>query len=423
MQAREIVDKWVSLFADRCRMNVVEARPSKRLNCVQQFLRRAVFLLTFAVAGSASFAQTNYPVQLEENVRLLGLIEHFGLTESSGLTASRSYTNVFWSHSDDSFQFIFALDKQGQHIGAFEVQGANLIDWEAISADGFGNLYLADIGNDGLARTHSAIHRVEEPDPFDEWGRAVVEKTWYIRYPGPRVDAESFFVFNGFGYLITKPLINGFVSIYRFPLGDDDEYVLEFVTNIPAANDVADAALSPDLQRLALVTNDGVEVYFIDGNPANAAQGRRVDTEFENNQMEGITFVPEGLLVTAETREVLLFHSPELSGGPEITRPLFSQTVFLGDTVTFTVAATGVPAVTYQWFFNRVPIPGATNSSLTITNTTAANAGLYQVVVTNPNGVARSTAILTVIERTANLRITEVMADPGGGTLTKSDWW
>src|SRR5688500_166905 len=285
-------------------MNVGESRPTAHLPRAVLFFRRIAFFLVLSFSVFPSLAQTNFPVQLEENVRLLGLLEHFGLTESSGLTASRRYTNVFWSHSDDSFQFIFAINKQGGHIGAFEVQGANLIDWEAISADAFGNLNRADIGSDGMARTHSAVHRVEEPDPFDEWGRAVVEKTWYIRYPGPRVDAESFFVFNGYGYVITKPVINDVVSMYRFPLGDDDEYVLEFVANIPAGDDVADAALSPDLQRLALVTNEGVEVYFIGGNPANVAQSRRVDSDFENNQMEGITFVPEGLLVTAESREV-----------------------------------------------------------------------------------------------------------------------
>ncbi|HEX7861442.1 MAG TPA: lamin tail domain-containing protein [Verrucomicrobiae bacterium] len=404
-------------------MNVVEARPTRALSPARAYFQQFAFIVLFVAGLLPSFGQTNFPIQLEENVRLLGLLEHFGLTESSGLTASRRYTNVFWSHSDDSFQFIFAIDKQGGHIGAFEVQGANLIDWEAISTDGSGNLYLADIGSDGMARTHSAIHRVEEPDPFDEWGRAVVEKTWYIRYPGPRVDAESFFVFNGYGYVITKPLLIGAVSMYRFPLGDDDEYVLEFVASIPAADAVADAALSPDAQRLALVTNEGVEVYFINGNPANVAQSRRVDTEFENNQMEGITFAPEGLLVTAESREVFLFHAPELRGAPEITRPLFSQTAFIGENVLFTVAATGSPGFTYQWFFNRRPIPGATNSSLTITNVTAANAGMYQVVVTNPNGSTYSTAILTVIERTAKIRITEVMSDPGGGALPKSDWW
>ena len=41
----------------------------------------------------------------------------------------------------------------GKQLGAFEVQGATLIDWEAISTYDSGNLYLADIWADGIART------------------------------------------------------------------------------------------------------------------------------------------------------------------------------------------------------------------------------------------------------------------------------
>ncbi|MGZ8940024.1 MAG: lamin tail domain-containing protein, partial [Limisphaerales bacterium] len=374
--------------------------------------------------SAAAIAQTNFPVQLENNVSLVGSLNHPALIESSGLTASKQHPGVLWTHNDDGEPFIFAMNRRGEHLGAFEVKGANLIDWEAISADDHGNLYLADIGTNGLARTHSAIHRVEEPDPADEWGPAEVEQTWLIRFPGEREDCESFFVLDGYGYLVTKYPRGRALSIYRFLLGSSSEYTLELVARFPRLATVSDAALSPDKQRLALLTSEGVDVYFINGDPASISSGARADTEFDEPDMEGIAFVPDGLLVTFDSRpDVLLFDSVQLTGAPEITEPLQDRTAFVGSDVTFEVEATGFPAVSYTWIFNGGLLRGQTSPQLVLTNVTLADAGLYEVIVSNARGTARSSATLTVLERTVDVRITEVMSSEAPGNVAKADWW
>ncbi|MFM2081963.1 MAG: hypothetical protein RL380_654, partial [Verrucomicrobiota bacterium] len=55
---------------------------------------------------------------------------------------------------------------------------------------------------------------------------------------------------------------------------------------------------------------------------------------------------------------------------------------------TFSVVAANDSAVTYQWFYNGVAIPGATNASLTTTN-----AGNYFVVVTSASGAVTSRTV------------------------------
>ena len=56
------------------------------------------------------------------------------------------------------------------------------------------------------------------------------------------------------------------------------------------------------------------------------------------------------------------------------------------------------PPVTYQWRFNGVKIPGATNSVYTLSNAQYTNAGSYFVCVTNNGGFAvSSNATLAVI--------------------------
>ncbi|MGA2221041.1 MAG: pectinesterase family protein [Verrucomicrobiia bacterium] len=64
----------------------------------------------------------------------------------------------------------------------------------------------------------------------------------------------------------------------------------------------------------------------------------------------------------------------------------------------FSVLSTnGVPAPTYQWYFNNSLISGATNTTYCIASASPANAGTYYVVVANIAGTVTSTnATLTV---------------------------
>lgn len=75
---------------------------------------------------------------------------------------------------------------------------------------------------------------------------------------------------------------------------------------------------------------------------------------------------------------------------PVITTGPASVSVTEGLTATFTVNATGPGPLTYQWEFNGAIIAGATNSSLVLSNLTAANAGVYTVVVGNATGAIKS---------------------------------
>ncbi|MDB6113060.1 MAG: autotransporter-associated beta strand repeat protein [Lacunisphaera sp.] len=82
---------------------------------------------------------------------------------------------------------------------------------------------------------------------------------------------------------------------------------------------------------------------------------------------------------------------------PSITTGPASQTVTAGDSVSFSVAATAIPAPSYQWRKGGVPIAGATGATYTILSAAATDAGGYDVVVSNALGTATSgPATLTV---------------------------
>ncbi|MCE0722325.1 immunoglobulin domain-containing protein, partial [Legionella sp. 9fVS26] len=82
---------------------------------------------------------------------------------------------------------------------------------------------------------------------------------------------------------------------------------------------------------------------------------------------------------------------------PSITTQPVSQTVTVGQSVTFSVTATGTAPLSYQWQKNGVAIAGATATSYNIPSVALADAGNYTVDVSNLEGtVTSSTAVLTV---------------------------
>lgn len=85
---------------------------------------------------------------------------------------------------------------------------------------------------------------------------------------------------------------------------------------------------------------------------------------------------------------------------PSFTAQPASRTAAVGNTVTLTAAATGVPAPSYQWRKNGVPISGATGAALVLSSLQGGDAGTYDVVANNAVGsVTSSGAFLRVIAR------------------------
>ncbi|GEM_PF-6156030 len=73
---------------------------------------------------------------------------------------------------------------------------------------------------------------------------------------------------------------------------------------------------------------------------------------------------------------------------PNITTQPAAQTVFAGNAVYFTVAATGNGTLSYQWRKNGIDLTGMTAATLKLSAVTPADSGTYSVVVTNTSGSA-----------------------------------
>lgn len=78
-----------------------------------------------------------------------------------------------------------------------------------------------------------------------------------------------------------------------------------------------------------------------------------------------------------------------------VQQPAATNRVATGVSLTLSVLA--YPAVTYQWSSNGVPIPNATNATLTLSSVTTNYAALYSCVVSNTGGTATANSQLVVV--------------------------
>lgn len=100
----------------------------------------------------------------------------------------------------------------------------------------------------------------------------------------------------------------------------------------------------------------------------------------------------------ARAANQMQFFSPLVT----ITQSPVSQNVDYNQPVTFSVSASSLTPLSYQWRFNSNSISGATAAGYTITNVAAANAGYYDVVVTNTAGYAATSSPALLVVGAAN---------------------
>ncbi len=100
----------------------------------------------------------------------------------------------------------------------------------------------------------------------------------------------------------------------------------------------------------------------------------------------------------ARAANQMQFFSPLVT----ITQNPISQNVDYNQPVSFSVGASSLTSLGYQWLFNSNGIPGATNATFVIPNVAAANAGNYNVVVTNTSGNSATSSVARLVVGAAN---------------------
>ncbi len=123
--------------------------------------------------------------------------------------------------------------------------------------------------------------------------------------------------------------------------------------------------------------------------------------------VRALATTPDTLYVGGTFLEIAGVARPEFAvfpptGSPVITQQPKPQTPAPGQTVTLSVAASGVLPLAYQWQLNDTNLPGATATNLVIADAQVRDSGNYSVVVKNSRSqVSSASAMVTVVQAPA----------------------
>jgi len=169
-------------------------------------------------------------------------------------------------HGNDDV--IYQVGFNGDLLKELRVKNAKNNDWEDLTQDPEGNIYIADIGNNNNKRKDLRIYKI--PNPEIEPGDKIDAEVIHFSYPEQKkfppkksdliYDAEAIFYRNDFLYIITKNRavpFSGKALIYKIPAkkGKHTATLIGEFTPCETAGicQVTSAEISPDGKKIVLL--------------------------------------------------------------------------------------------------------------------------------------------------------------------------
>ena len=189
-------------------------------------------------------------------------------------------------------------------------------DWEDLTTDNEGNIYIGDFGNNLNKRKNLAILKVSK-DSLNNKDKIEIERINFsfpdqTKFPPKkkhmRFDCEAFFYLNSYFYVFTKSRIKhnfGLTNLYKIP-AKRGNHVAEFIASFKTCDElpcwVTSADISTDGKQVALLTLDAVWL-FSDFEGDNFFSGNHVKNQFEfESQKESVCFYDDSTLLIADEK-------------------------------------------------------------------------------------------------------------------------
>lgn len=212
---------------------------------------------------------------------------------------------------------IYGLDSEGAIKNSITIANTLNIDWEDITKDKEGNLYIGDFGNNDNTRKDLCIYKIDKGALKSN--TAVPAYKISFAYPEQKdyppkkkelsYDVEGFFEFNNHFYLFTKNRSKGFdgtTSMYKVP-NKAGFHQAALMGEFKACKDfencaITSAAISPDDSKVILLTHSKIwlfENYSADDFLSGTV--RELDLE-HNSQKEGVCFKDNNTVLIADEK-------------------------------------------------------------------------------------------------------------------------
>lgn len=237
------------------------------------------------------------------------------LHEVSGIEKVKN-ADLLWMLNDSGNKpIIYGVDNQGKIIREIIVKAKNN-DWEDITSDEEGNLYIADFGNNNNKRKNLRILKIKHQDLLVK-DKVEVEKIKFsypnqTKFPPKKkdrfFDAESLVYKNGFLYIFTKSRVKGKYGktiLYKIP-AEKGSYEAKRISTFENCTDlkcsITGASISPNGKKVALLNHQSVFIFsnfvdddFLSGDVKEFPLGHV-------SQKESISFIDDTTLYIADEK-------------------------------------------------------------------------------------------------------------------------
>lgn len=222
------------------------------------------------------------------------------INESSGIIVLPK-TGYYLTHNDAGNRpYLYKLDKSGKVVSVIKLKLPN-VDWEDITRDDKGYVYIADSGNNSNRRKQMAVYKVniENPDQIEAIRYTYTDQK---EYPPSKkdwnFDSEAIFWANGSLYLISKDRGRGETAkIYKLP-DKGGTYQAKLTGQHKLKAQVTGADISPDGNTVVLLSEEKIHFFTEFDSSEEFYTGQYRSQKLKGaGQTEGIAFEDDQTLV------------------------------------------------------------------------------------------------------------------------------
>lgn len=236
------------------------------------------------------------------------------LNEVSGLETNGK-DNLFWMVNDSGNKpILYGLNSVGEIVKAIKIKAKNR-DWEDLTTDQDGNIYIGNFGNNDNDSKGLSILKITAKD-LDKNKTSITPKVIRFTYPEQKkfppkkskrhFDCEAFFFYKDSLYLFTKsraPKKPGKTNLYRLPTTKGN-YVAKYIDTFNTCDQpecwVTSADINKKGDKLALLTENSVLVFSkLNGTKFFASNYKRYEFEYAS-QKESVAFKNDSTLYIAD---------------------------------------------------------------------------------------------------------------------------
>lgn len=211
---------------------------------------------------------------------------------------------------------IYGFDKNsGQIQKESTVTNATNIDWEELTKDTKGNLYIGDFGNNDNSRRDLCIYKIASSQLQSPSAKADYKISFSFpeqkEFPPKKTamlfDTEAFIEFEGYFYLFTKNRSKNFDGtslVYKIP-NVAGKQKAQFVGNLNTCDNynscqITGATVSPDKSKVVLLCHD--KVFVMSGFKGDDfVNGTKTLFNLDHfSQKEAIAFIDNNQLLVAD---------------------------------------------------------------------------------------------------------------------------